>query len=292
MKGSRLISYLLGLVLAIGLVGGLAGLGSQLALAQGEPQPPADNITLSAQYPSVQAKSGDTFTFTVDLNYFGQTARTFELTVDVPKDWVSTIQPQYDQIQISAIRLQAFQTVPDKVKVMTVPYPWALPNPGDYIIKFTASSGNLKASVDLKAVVTAKYDANLVTETGRLNTNADAGSENHLSIKLQNTGSAPLDKVNLTSSKPEGWVITYKPETIDSLAAGQTQDIDVTIKPPAKAIAGDYQITLTTSNKDITKNMDIRVTVLTPTIWGWAGIGIVLVVIGGLAVLFRQLGRR
>jgi uncharacterized membrane protein len=39
-------------------------------------------------------------------------------------------------------------------------------------------------------------------------------------------------------------------------------------------------------------NIDVRVTVLTPTIWGWVGIGIVVLVIAGLAVMFMRLGRR
>jgi uncharacterized membrane protein len=38
--------------------------------------------------------------------------------------------------------------------------------------------------------------------------------------------------------------------------------------------------------------MQVRVTVLTPSIWGWVGIIIIVVVIVGLALLFMRLGRR
>jgi uncharacterized membrane protein len=36
----------------------------------------------------------------------------------------------------------------------------------------------------------------------------------------------------------------------------------------------------------------LRVTVLTPTVWGWIGLIIVVLVIAGLGVLFMKLGRR
>ena len=41
-----------------------------------------------------------------------------------------------------------------------------------------------------------------------------------------------------------------------------------------------------------TRELQIRVSVLTPTIWGWVGILIVLAVIAGLGMMFRILGRR
>ena len=64
------------------------------------------------------------------------------------------------------------------------------------------------------------------------------------------------------------------------------------MEPPEKAIAGDYSITLNSDSPKANDDVELRVTVVTPTIWGWVGIGIVLAVIVGLALLFRQLGRR
>jgi len=111
-------------------------------------------------------------------------------------------------------------------------------------------------------------------------------------IKLRNSGSADIESITFTSTKPEGWVITFNPEKVDVLEPGLAQDVDVVIEPAEKAIAGDYMITLKADSEESSDKMELRVTVLTPTIWGWVGIGIVLVVIAGLAVLFRQLGRR
>jgi len=285
------------------MLGGLAGdrvalaakegsIGSFLSLPnQAEPQP-EDKLTLSLTYPVLRGKSGEVFEFEVELTYMGKEDRTFELTVTTPKDWVTQIQPQYDEKEISAIRLKSFQSYPEKVKVIAVPYPWAPPESGDYVLTLEASSGDIRETIELKAIVTARYEIDFYTETGRLNTEAKAGEENHVAIKLRNSGSADIESITFTSTKPEGWVITFNPEKVDVLEPGLAQDVDVVIEPPSKTIAGDYSITLRADSEESSNKMELRVTVLTPTIWGWVGIIIVLVVIAGLAVLFRQLGRR
>jgi len=69
--------------------------------------------------------------------------------------------------------------------------------------------------------------------------------------------------------------------------------IDAVIKPPRETIAGDYVVTMIANSSGLAnREFELRVTVLTPTVLGWVGIVIVLVVIAGLAVLFRRLGRR
>jgi len=89
-------------------------------------------------------------------------------------------------------------------------------------------------------VVTARDEFELHTATGRLNTEVTAGEDNHLSIRLVNTGTAAIEDITLSSSKPEGWSITFTPDKVDSLEPGLSQEVDVVIKPPRKTIAGDY----------------------------------------------------
>ena len=212
--------------------------------------------------------------------------------MDTPSNWVSIMNPRYEESQISAIRLKEFQSAPEKIKLIAIPVPWDLPDPGVYSITLTATAGELSNSIELKAEVTARYGLELFTETGRLNSKATAGEENHVAFKVRNSGTSTIDKVTLSSFKPEGWVITFNPENIENLEPGFAQDLDVVLEPPEKAIAGDYSITLNSDSPKANDDVELRVTVVTPTIWGWVGIGIVLAVIVGLALLFRQLGRR
>ncbi len=301
MSRYRAVIGILGFALVFGMLGGLVG--EQVALAADQSSRSAismplyqeefeDSLKLSSKFPVLQAKSGEAYEFEVEFIALVSEDRTFDLTLDIPQNWVSIMQPRYDDTQISAIRIREFQTAPETIKVIVVPVPWDLPDPGEYPIVMTASSGDISESIELKAVVTARFEMDVYTESGRLNTKATAGEENHLAIKIRNSGSADIEKITLSSSKPEGWLITFNPEKVEGLAPDLAQDVDVVIEPADKAIAGDYMITLRADSEEINESMEIRVTVETPTIWGWVGIIIVLVVIAGLAVLFRQLGRR
>lgn len=301
MSRCRAVIYVLGIVLLFSMIGGLVGGQVAMAADQGSRNAISvplnqeqfeDSLKLSSKFPVLQAKSGEAFEFDVEFIALVSEDRTFDLTVDTPQNWVSIMQPRYDDTQISAIRIREFQAAPETIKVIVAPVPWDLPDPGEYSIILTAISGDLKESIVLKAVVTARYGMDVYTEIGRLNTKATSGEDNHLAIKVRNSGSADLDKITLSSSKPEGWLITFNPENVENLAPGLAQDVDVVIKPADKAIAGDYMITLRANSKEINDSISIRVTVVTPTIWGWLGIVIVLAVIAGLVVMFRQLGRR
>ena len=64
------------------------------------------------------------------------------------------------------------------------------------------------------------------------------------------------------------------------------------ITAPDRAVSGDYMLAVTTNSPDTNKSIDFRVTVSTPTIWGWIGAFIVAMVVLGLAAVFIRLGRR
>lgn len=303
MSKSRVAGCLLCLVLIFSVLGGLTG--DRLALAAKESidgsflSPPnqeepefKESIKITSKYPVVEAKSGDAFEFAIEISSILKEDRTFEFILDKPRNWVSQIKPKYEDTKISAVRMKAAQFAPEMLEVIVVPLPWDLPDPDEYIMTLTVTSGNLSDTIELKAVVTARYEADFYTETGRLNTKATAGKENHVAVKLRNSGSADIDSVTFTSIKPEGWVINFNPEKVENLAPGLAQDVDVVIEPPEKTIAGDYSITIRADSEETSDRLELRVTVETPTIWGWVGIAIVLVVIAGLVVLFRQLGRR
>jgi uncharacterized membrane protein len=273
--------------------------GDLSSISPSQKSPSNEEIKLSCQYPVLSSYAGTYFTYSVDIQYIGgEESRLFDLKVKVPDGFNYSLSPGYGEgTEIAAIRLDPKKTYPDTLKLTVRPYVWLVPEPGDYSVTLEAASGTLKGSIDLKAIVTAKYDLSLKTDTGRLNTNATAGSDNYLKMSITNTGSGNLEKINFSSKLtggPSGWSITFNPEKIDSLPVGSTRDIQVNIKPAKKTIAGDYMVNISAEpeSKYAFGSLDIRVTVLTPTIWGWVGIGIVVLVIVGLAVMFMRLGRR
>lgn len=253
-----------------------------------------DRIELSCQYPMVRGPSGTLFEFQVDLKYEGEEARTFDLRAQGPQGWYTSIQPAYGEAarEISAIRLQPGQTYPDRIKLLLATPYWVLPEPGDYVVKLEAKSGDIVGSIELQATVTARYDLAFNPKAGRYNTKITSGEESHFPLVLENYSTAVIENATFSSDNPGGWTVTFNPDKVDSLAVGTKREIDAVINAPRKTIAGDYMITLRSSSERASDLMDIRVTVLAPTVWGWVGAGIVVAVIAGLAVVFMRLGRR
>jgi len=269
--------------------------------SSGQQSPEPEGITLTCQYPVLSSPTGSAyFTYSIELQYKGgKEPRVFDLQVKVTPDFNYSIAQSYGEgtgTEIAAIRLDPQKTFPDTIKVTVRPYMGLVP-PGEYPIIVEAASGDIKNSIELKAIITAKYGVELEPSTGRLNTSATAGEDNYFTIFVTNTGSADFQKVNFSSTitgKPAGWNITFEPQDIDVLPVGAKREVQINIKPAQKTIAGDYMLAISASPEPgyAFDSIDVRVTVLTPTIWGWVGIGIVVLVIVGLAVMFMRLGRR
>ena len=293
------------LILCLATSSGLITQAVVRAQAEEETLPPEETLELSTTYPVLSGAAGEAFNFEVELRYRGGTEDVlpFDLSLKAPEGWLAYIQKsKYETERISAISLTL--GLRQTILVVAMASPWAPPEPGEYVIRLEAverGTGELRNSLDLIAKITAVYSFAAETTTGLLNIKATAGKESHLSIIITNTGTDTLKKITFSSSKPSGiageeWSITFEPDKIESLSPWDEQEMEVTIKPPSKTIAGDYMTTLTLdSDPKPTKAppaLNIRVTVGTPTKWGWIGAGIVVAVIAGLVAVFRQLGRR
>ncbi len=304
MSRSRVVHYLLCFVLLLGMLGCLVGNRVVLATQEGsngsflsslnQEQPsPEEKLELSCLYPVMRDISGESFEFKVELKWQGSESKRFDLATTVPPKWRAIVLRDYEDKEAPAIELEPGKTYPDAVRVRFAPIAGELPEEGEYVVTLEASSGDIKETIELKAIVIALYRFAFYTATGRLSTEVTAGEDNHLSVMLLNTGTAAIENISFTSSKPSGWNITFNPDEVESLEPGLAQEVDVVIKPPRKTIAGDYMVTMVAISKDLPKReFELRVTALTPTIWGWVAILIVLAVIAGLGVIFRRLGRR
>jgi uncharacterized membrane protein len=213
----------------------------------------------------------------------------------VPANWEVYIEPTYEAgKRISSITIDSSYSGMTKTIKLTAKAPtYPLPDPGDYKILLQATSGNITGSLDLAARIAAKYAVSAVPVNQLYNSDAQAGKDNIYSIQISNIGTAVLENITFSSSHPDGWEIKFTPDKIETLKASDTITVDVNIKPPPKTVAGDYMISLQFSGKQATaNNMDVRVTVKTPTIWGWIGVIIIILVVAGLFYIIMRFGRR
>lgn len=301
MNKSKLACLIACLILCLTIFSGLITPAVARAQPEEEVSPPKEKVELESKYPALEGPADTSFEFEVELRYLhGEEPREFDLRTTGPEGWLTYIcESSYKkEKKLSAIRLDPHGYRETVLVVAMAPF-WLFPEPGDYAIKLEAVSGEIRGSIELIAKITARYDFNVETKTGRLNTKATAGKESGFTIIVTNTGTATLDKITFSSSKPSGsageeWSVIFNPEKVEALDPLEEKEVEVTIKPPSKTIAGDYPVILKfdgepTSHAD---DLNIRVAVGTSTKWGWIGAGIVVAVIAGLVVGFRQWGRR
>jgi uncharacterized membrane protein len=259
-----------------------------------------DTIELTTDYYKLEVVSGASVEFTVSLEYTGDVARVFDLTATGPTDWTTSITPSYPRDkQILDIRMEPpgeeESSTIEQIVVSATPASWLLPELGEYPITLEASSGELKSTIELTAVVTsipASYSMYLTTPDGVLSTTAQAGKDNYFTLAVANSGTGDIDNISLSTNKPKGWTVELSLTNINSLTAENFQTVEMNIKTPADAIAGDYEIIVRASGTQASDSLEIRVTVKTSAVWGWVGIGIIVLVIAGLAVIFMRFSRR
>jgi uncharacterized membrane protein len=268
-----------------------------------EPEPIPETMDFDITYPEIQAELGEIYEFQVIVTYdagnqpFGleedEKEKVFDIIVEYPETWFAAATPQYQkETEIVAVKLTS--GTPETIRVVATPL--INLDPGEYTINITLKStieeDPLEGGAEFKAIITSTYEMDLKTKSGRLSTDVTSGQDNHYKLLIKNNGSANLENVKLTSSEPEGWKIEFDQEEIELLEAGEEIEIDANIKPADKTIAGDYMVTFRANSENAEDEVELRITVETPTIWGIVGIAVIVVVIVAVAIVFARLGRR
>ena len=312
-------SGLIALLLAMVFLGGFGPVLAPIAVSASDgstQEMRPDSLTVSCKYPSATGPADTTFMFQVEFLYQLTDAdpsnpvpdtgklqsRIFDIDVSGPDGWdvfVAESSWKLDS-RIASMRLRALGLPETIVVVASAPW-WTNFEPGEYPIDLKMTSGDLSQDLPLKAVVTAWYGIEATTINSRLNTRTTAGSPAAVDVIVTNTGSAVLDKIDVSSIKPQGvadeqWLVRFEPDSIKDLAPGEQRQISVAITPPDKTISGDYYVTLQMASEpalsDFNPSLDIRVSVETRPTWVVIGVAIVLLAFGALMYAFFVLRQR
>ena len=249
----------------------------------------AEEIQITTSYPVLRGQTDATFEFSLDVANKSEADRTVNLAAQAPEKWEVNFKPGYEQKQISSLRIRGSGNQTVAVSV-TPPKDTAA---GEYPVLVRITSGESKAEAKLMVVLTGIYKLDAATPSGILSVEAVTGKPTTVSLLVKNTGSAVNRNVNLSSFKPENWKVEFKPEKFEALEPGALKQVEATITPGATALVGDYSVGLMVDGeKASSKTVEMRVTVKAPTAWGWIGVGLIALVIGGMGGLFAWLGRR
>ncbi len=251
-----------------------------------EKLPPRLSLSVDG-LPVKRGTPSSTFNFTANLKNEGSE----DLLVVLSATQLENMQIS---IQSSGQDVTELQLAANESKSLTIKAePLVNLQAGKYSFTIQASAGDVKTELPLGVEVVGEGNLSITTADGRLSGTATAGQENALKLLLTNTGTAPLRGIELSSSEPSGWTVSFDQAQIAEIPAGESVEVNAQITPAEKAVAGDYMLTISASPLDYKqKSAEFRITVQTSTIWGVAGIGLIALAVGVVGIAVVRFGRR
>jgi uncharacterized membrane protein len=126
-----------------------------------------------------------------------------------------------------------------------------------------------------------------------LSANAYAGQASPVTVIVRNDGSEAAHDITLDASAPEDWKTAFSPKELPALAARKSQSVQLTLTPSARAIAGDYQVSVSANSADGPSDSEnFRITVLTSTLWGMVGVAVIAIALLVIVFSVARFGRR
>lgn len=245
-------------------------------------------LSVQPQLPELRGSSRSSFEYTLTVKNDSGKKLLVSLAADAPRNFDTSFTEAYGSQQLTAVPIDAGKSKDVKLKVS----PPSTVDAGHYPVKVKVAAEGADASTDVALDITGQPKLTLAGREGLLSASATAGKENTVPVVVSNTGTAPAENIHLSANAPTGWKISFEPKAVDRIAPNQHMEVQALIRPPAKAIAGDYVNTLTASTHGENGTANFRVTVTTSTMWGIAGVGIIgaaLLIMVGAVVRF---GRR
>jgi uncharacterized membrane protein len=246
-------------------------------------------VIVSSTYPILRGPIGNIFEFELDIRNRTGIESSFTMSAEAPIEWLVEFTPAFGESKrISSVSMT--NNGNERVKVTVAPPGTA--NEGEYPIIITVANEHVQNATTLMLTLTGKGIATLSTANGLLNVDATAGEPTPIVFRIGNTGTAELRNLQLTAVAPDEWTVQFQLNPIPLLPPNNIIDIETMVVPSPSALPGDYLVKLRAASTETEASLDVRVTVGRSTIWGWVGIIIVIVVLGGLVALFWRLGRR
>lgn len=235
---------------------------------------------------NIEATAKETFRYNASLYNGSGHTQLYELRASAPEGWSTVFRTEGSQI--AGLRMDSGRTQDISVEITAAP----LVKPGKYTIPVMAIAATDTLRTDLEAVVKGNYGLELTTPSGRLSDEITEGRSKQIQLTLKNTGTLPLEALELSAQAPVGWSATFEPAKVDRLDPDKEQNITATLNVPDKTIAGDYVTNFTARNNNANSNATFRMTVKTSLLAGWIGMLVILLSLGIVYYLIRKYGRR
>jgi uncharacterized membrane protein len=267
--------------------GGNQDLKLPITVTVGEEVPA--KLKMTTNFPDLRGTATTAFKYRVTVTNDSGRDATINLSADAPKNFQVTFAEAYGSQQLTSIPIEAGKS---KDLDASLSLPRETPA-GDYKLSVHAKTEQASADLNLSLTILGQPRIAVSGEGGRLSGDAYAGQDSQLTVVVRNDGSEAARDIELSATAPEGWKTSFDPKTVQSLAAGATQNVKMALTPSSRAIAGDYQMTVRAGAAGgLSESANFRITVLTSTLWGAIGIAIIAVALLVVVFSVARFGRR
>lgn len=240
----------------------------------------------TAKLINIEAATNEVFRYSATLHNGAGKPTVFEFKTSLPIGWI--ISYKVDGNQVTSLNMDPGTTRDVAIEVNAS----ATTTPGKYKVPVKAIANADTLSLNLEAVVKGSYGITLSTPSGKLSEELTSGSHKEIHLELKNSGTLPLNDIELSSQLPTNWEATFEPAKIKQLEPGKNISITANLKVPDKTIAGDYAATFTATNSNGNSQAVFRMVVTTSLLSGWIGILVILLAVSLVYYLIRKYGRR
>lgn len=235
---------------------------------------------------NLESAAKEPFRYNASLYNGSGHTQVYELGATAPEGWSTVFRTEGSQI--AGLRIDSGRTQDISIEITAAP----LVKPGKYTVPVVAITSGDTLRVEVEAVVKGSYGIELTTPSGRLSDDITEGRSKQIPLTVKNSGTLPLEALELSAQAPVSWSATFEPAKIDRLEPGKEQQITATLHVPDKTIAGDYVTNFTVRNNNVNSSAAFRMTVKTSLLAGWVGILVILASLGLVYYLIRKYGRR
>lgn len=245
-------------------------------------------LSLKPELPALSGSPTADFTFRATLANRSAQEGLVNLRAEAPSGFQVSFKKQYGNQELSSMPIEAGAEEELEVEVD----PPQEVSAGDYPIRVFAESGDAVAEADLTVTVKGQPELSLNGPLGRLSETAVAGRARAINLTIENEGVADAENVSFRGTAPRNWEVSFEPEEVQRIPAGESVEVVATITPSSEAITGDYNVTLRASSEETSTSERFRITVRTSTIWGIVAVIVIALALGVVVLAINRYGRR
>jgi uncharacterized membrane protein len=262
---------------------------SELPITVNLAAPLAAKLTATPKFPVLKGSPKSAFDFNVTVKNESAADMLVNLGTDAPKGFTTTFKQGYGAQELTSLPFKAGESKDLSISIKT---------PGDikagsYPVEVKLTGDKASAQTRLTLDVAGQPALSFTGQDDRLSGQAYAGTEKSFPMVVRNSGSAEATNVKLTASPPSGWKVAFEPKEIASVPVDGEAKVNALVTPSAKALAGDYVVTMRASGDGgASESASYRVSVTTSTVWGAVGVGVIGVALLVLVGAVGRFGRR